>query len=109
MKLERMVWSKSRRTKQSQSTRRSVTTLKANTFLSSNILIVIALLFVTSCATTIPVTAKLYCPPDLVIEKIMAAELAPLSDDVYERLVRRDRAQRDRIITLCNIIQTTHE
>ena len=75
--------------------------------MKANIAIVIALFLVTSCATTIPVTAKLYCPPDLVIEKIQAEELATLSDDVYERLVQRDRSQRDRIITLCNIIETT--
>jgi len=66
----------------------------------------IFVVFLYGC-TTIPVAAKLYCPPPLDLPKILMSELEPLEPKAYEKLTRRDRMLQGRVQTLCEIIETT--
>ena len=68
--------------------------------LLTNSLIVIALLFVTSCATTIPVIVKLPCPLPLELPKISGGELQVLDSVTYKNITERDIMLVERVKTL---------
>lgn len=69
-----------------------------------------AIISISSCSSIpVAVVPHLECPPPLELPKITPEELAPLSDEAYEKLVIRDKLRAEREKTLCSIIESTHE
>ena len=72
-----------------------------------------AIILLSSCVSTpaiIPV--KLNCPPEIslpLMNDIQANELFALSTETYNILVQRELLLKQRIITLCSIIESTHQ
>jgi len=69
-----------------------------------------AIILVSSCATT-PVPVTLNCPPPLelpLLDEYQATELQRISDETYTILVVREKLMKQRIVTLCAIIESTH-
>ncbi len=62
-----------------------------------------------SCATVVPVQARLQLPPDLVLPTIQSVELQCLTDAAYDRMMLRDIALRARVDTLKDIILSTQQ
>ena len=69
-------------------------------------ILLIVIIFLSGCAS-IAETPKLPLPQELNLPTMVATELECLSDDTYEKLVRRDVMLQGRIKTLRNIIKTT--
>ena len=69
-------------------------------------------LILSSCATTQPIPVTLNCPPVLhlpVLSEKQVVELAMfLSDRTYEILITREALLKQRIKTMCAIIESTH-
>ncbi len=68
------------------------------------LLIVLAL---GACSWPIKI-GKLSMPSKLIVPVVYLAELECLPDEVYIRVIKRNRRQKMRILTLEGIIRTTH-
>jgi len=73
------------------------------------LLILLTVLILSSCATTIPVVVKLPLPPQLALPKIDGEALKCISDQAYSDLVKRDMLQTERRMTLRSIIGISNE
>lgn len=76
------------------------------------ILLSAIVLLSSSCATTAVTTVRLECPPPIHLPTMtdaQAAELNVLSDGTYEILDKREALLKERNVTLCNIIESTHD
>jgi hypothetical protein len=71
-------------------------------------LIIAVAITLSSCATTVPVVAKLPIPPRPDFPPVPAAELMCLSDQVYADLVLIVKLWMNHVTTLENIIGSTH-
>ena len=75
-------------------------------------LILLSIILVSSCATTVVVPMALRCPDPLVLPKIpdyIIPEVALLSRDTAEYFMKRDQMQTARRATLQDICRSTHE
>ena len=71
-----------------------------------------AIILASSCATFQPVPVVINCPPELLLPTLNeyhAADLQKLENETYEILVTRDMLLQQRVITLCSIIESTHQ
>jgi len=70
------------------------------------------LLIVTSFLTIscghIPSNATLKLPPKLIVPTISASEVSCLTNNVFNKIKKRDKLKSARIETLRNIIKSTH-
>ena len=60
-----------------------------------------------SCGS-IPSAAKLTLPPEITYPMITAGEVSCLTDNVFNKVKKRDKLKSARIETLRNIIKSTH-
>ena len=71
------------------------------------IILLIATISLISCSG-IPTQAKLPLPPELTYSVITADEVKCLTDEVFNKIKKRDKLKSARIQTLRNIIISTH-
>lgn len=69
--------------------------------------VAVAAIISSSGCCSLPGQPRLPLPPPLDLPRISEAELLPLTDATYEKLLKRDRLQDGRIRTLEEIIKTT--
>ena len=70
-------------------------------------LLMMTTLFLVSCGTVYE-QAKLPLPPELIVPTISKSEVMCLTDEVRDRIKKRDKLKSARILTLIGIIKTTH-
>lgn len=76
------------------------------------LILISAIILLSSCVSTpaiVPV--KLNCPPEVALpmmNEVQANELFAISTETYNILVQRELLLKQRIITLCTIIESTH-
>jgi len=71
------------------------------------ILLIVSSFLTISCGH-IPSNAILKLPPKLIIPTISASEVSCLTDNVFNKIKKRDKLKSARIQTLRNIIKSTH-
>lgn len=75
------------------------------------ILLSAIILLVSSCITPTPIPITLNCPPPVdlpIMSTKQALEMNMLSSGAYRVLILRETLLRQRIETLCAIIESTH-
>ena len=71
------------------------------------ITLLIAISFLISCSP-IPTIPHLKLPPPITYPMISAGEVSCLTDNVFNKIKKRDKLKSARIETLRNIIKSTH-
>lgn len=65
------------------------------------------IILASACSTIIPVPIALQNPPELTLPKLDPDQLQCLTNEAYTTLVKRDKLQTERRMTLRSIINTT--
>jgi len=75
--------------------------------LKTIILLIVTSFWISACGS-IPTQAKLPLPPELTYPVITAQEVSCLTDNVFNKIKKRDKLKSARIETLKAIILSTH-